>query len=227
LAAEDIKNKFFSQWTGDLVIHCLEEAFRGKPDAAMFSVTAVSNFLSDGPIEGIHLIQATAFALGLNSPARIHLLYHARALGTGESIYKLCQNRSWSRAKHYTRVSAASIAVAEWLNARAMRVSMFPGTLNVLKATKARGKKPGNPNIAATQRHAVEATKAAADRYAANVLPVVREIQASGVNSLPAIARALAARGIPTVRGGKWTPQRVSAILRRGGKWRDPDEAIE
>jgi len=104
------------EWTGALVIGRLKEAFRRNPEAAMFSVPSD---LPEGPIEGLRLIRATALALGLDSSARIHLLYHARALGAGEAIYKLCQNRSWSPSTHYKRVTAASIAVAEWLNATA------------------------------------------------------------------------------------------------------------
>jgi Recombinase len=205
------------EWTAEQVIGGLEAAFRRNPDAAMYSVSPVSDLPCEGRIEDPHLIQATALALGLDSPARIHLLYHARALGTGESIYKLCQYRSWSRPAHYRRVTAASIAVAEWLNARAMRVSMCPDPRDFLMAAKAPGKKPGNPNLAAARKRAVEDNKSAASRYAANVLPVVREIQASGVKSLRSVARALTARGIPTARGGTWTPAQVSAILRRGG----------
>jgi hypothetical protein len=213
----EIEAAMLGEWTAEQVIGRLEAAFRRNPDAAMYSVSPVSDLPCEGLIEDPHLIQATALALGLDSPARIHLLYHARALGTGESIYKLCQYRSWSRPTHYSRVTAASIAVAEWLNARAIRVSMCPDTQDSLKAAKARGKKPGNPNLAAAQKRAVESNKSAAGRYAANVLPVIREIQASGVKSLLSVARALTARGIPTARGGTWTPAQVGAILRRGG----------
>jgi hypothetical protein len=35
--------------------------------------------------------------------------------------------------------------------------------------------------------------------------------------SLRAIARELAARGVPTARGGKWSAVQVSGILRRRG----------
>jgi hypothetical protein len=59
------------------------------------------------------------------------------------------------------------------------------------------------------------AKKESADRYAGNVLPVIRDIQRSGIKSLRGVAKALAARGIPTARGGTWTPVQVSAILRR------------
>ena len=37
----------------------------------------------------------------------------------------------------------------------------------------------------------------------------------SGIESLRGVARALAARGIPTPRGGAWSPVQVSAILQR------------
>src|SRR5262245_53095573 len=88
-------------------------------------------------------------------------------------------------------------------------------TSAVLRAAKARGKRLGNPKLSEARRHAAAARKEKADRYSANVLPVIREIQRSGVKSLRGVARALAARGIPTARGGAWTPVQVSDILRR------------
>jgi DNA invertase Pin-like site-specific DNA recombinase len=90
-------------------------------------------------------------------------------------------------------------------------------TSAALKAAKARGKRLGNPKLSDARRLAVAARKDSADRYSANVLPVIREIQASGVKSLRAIARALAARGVPTARGGSWTAVQVSDILERVG----------
>lgn len=90
-------------------------------------------------------------------------------------------------------------------------------TSAALQAAKARGKRLGNPKLAQARRHAEVAKKDIADRYSANILPVIRKIQGSGVKSLRGVARALAARGIPTARGGAWTPVQVSAILRRAG----------
>ena len=122
LADEGTKNKDLGKWTGGLVLHCLEEAFRRKPDAAMFSMSTVSDLPSDCPIEGTDLIQATALALGFDSCARIHILHHARSSANGELIKKkLCENRSWNPGMHYWWVKEASITVAEWLNARAMQ----------------------------------------------------------------------------------------------------------
>ena len=89
-------------------------------------------------------------------------------------------------------------------------------TREALRAAKARGKKLGNPKLAEARKFAIEGNRASAARYAANVLPVMREIQASGISSLRGVARALTARGIATARGGEWTPVQVSDILRRG-----------
>ncbi len=69
--------------------------------------------------------------------------------------------------------------------------------------------------VAKAPKHAVASVKAAADRHAANVLPVIRDIQRSGATSLHAIADALNARGIPTPRGGQWYAKSVSNILAR------------
>jgi hypothetical protein len=44
---------------------------------------------------------------------------------------------------------------------------------------------------------------------------VIQQIQASGVQSFRGVARALAARGIKTARGGEWSAVQVADILRR------------
>ena len=85
-----------------------------------------------------------------------------------------------------------------------------------LKAAKDRGQVLGNPNLDAIRVLAAAATREASARYAANVLPVIREIQTSGVTSLRGVAAALTARGIPTARGGQWNAMQVSNLLRRG-----------
>ena len=58
-------------------------------------------------------------------------------------------------------------------------------------------------------------TGAAADQFAANVLPIVRAIQTSGVTSLAGIAEALNARGVRTARGGAWHASTVRNLLAR------------
>lgn len=84
-----------------------------------------------------------------------------------------------------------------------------------LRAAKARGTKLGNPNIREAAKLAVGVLKATADQFAANVLPVIREIQAQGATSNNAIAAKLNERGVKTARGGKWTHVQVGAALAR------------
>lgn len=65
------------------------------------------------------------------------------------------------------------------------------------------------------RKNAAEAVKAKADRCAANVLPIFREAQKAGANTLRQIAEALNARGIATARGGVWHAQSVANVLQR------------
>jgi hypothetical protein len=69
---------------------------------------------------------------------------------------------------------------------------------------KARGVTLGNPRLRVARKSAVDAVKSEADRYAANVLPIIREAQKAGARTLREIAEALNARGIATARGGLW-----------------------
>jgi hypothetical protein len=57
--------------------------------------------------------------------------------------------------------------------------------------------------------------KADADRFAANVLPIVLEIRALEVKGLASIAAALNQRGVRTARGGKWHVSTVQNLLAR------------
>ena len=59
------------------------------------------------------------------------------------------------------------------------------------------------------------ARRAYADHAAAILLPAIREVQAAGATSLRAIADAMNARGIRTVRGTDWTPMAVRRVLLR------------
>jgi DNA invertase Pin-like site-specific DNA recombinase len=88
-------------------------------------------------------------------------------------------------------------------------------TRQALSAAKARGVTLGNPRLHVARKTAVEAVKAEADRYAANVLPIIREAQKAGASTLRQIAEALNARGVPTARGGAWYAQSIANILER------------
>jgi DNA invertase Pin-like site-specific DNA recombinase len=89
-------------------------------------------------------------------------------------------------------------------------------TRAALAAKKAQGATLGNrTNLGEAQALGATANKAAADAFAANVLPAVRQIQASGATTLRAIAEALNARGIRTARGGAWYAATVQNLLAR------------
>ncbi len=87
-------------------------------------------------------------------------------------------------------------------------------TKAALAAAKERGTILGNPQIAAAQAKGTAQTKAAAEAFAAKVLPLIRSAQAEG-KSLRQIAAELNARGVATARGGIWAATQVADILRR------------
>ena len=88
------------------------------------------------------------------------------------------------------------------------RAMIATRTKAALAAAKARGVKLGGPKLAEARKAAIERNVANADQPAANVLPIIREVQRSGA-SLHQIADALNARGIATARGGRWYAKSV------------------
>lgn len=88
-------------------------------------------------------------------------------------------------------------------------------TKAALQAAKARGTVLGNPRLREAAATGVAALKANADRFASNVLPLIREIQASGVTSANAIATRLNQRGVKTARNGRWTHVQVKMVMSR------------
>lgn len=84
-----------------------------------------------------------------------------------------------------------------------------------LAAARERGVRLGAPDPSVGARAGARAASEAAERFAAGVLPVIREVEERGETSLRGIARALDARGVPTARGGKWTGGQVAAVLAR------------
>jgi hypothetical protein len=59
------------------------------------------------------------------------------------------------------------------------------------------------------------ALRAQTARFAANVLPIIREVQAAGYKSANSIAVQLNARKVATARGGRWTHVQVGQIINR------------
>jgi hypothetical protein len=85
-----------------------------------------------------------------------------------------------------------------------------------LARKKAEGALLGNrTNLAEASALGHAANRRNADAFAANVLPVVRQIQAAGVTGLASIAKVLNDRGIRTARGGAWHNSTVRNLLAR------------
>jgi DNA invertase Pin-like site-specific DNA recombinase len=100
-------------------------------------------------------------------------------------------------------------------------------TRAALQAKRAQGALLGNrTNLAEAQAKGMAANRAVADAHARNVLPVIRQIQASGVTDLRSIAAALNERGLRTARGGDWHPTTVrNMLLRATAEAPKPDQS--
>ncbi len=104
-------------------------------------------------------------------------------------------------------------------------------TRAALQAAKERGRKLGwsipsrRGEQALASRRGAASTRAMADQFAANVVPVIRDIERAGVATLQGIADALNARGIRTARGRRWYPSTVKNLLDRAGGARRVKEA--
>ena len=92
-------------------------------------------------------------------------------------------------------------------------------TKAALDAAKKRGTKLGGHRgyVPSQEQGAVGRAKQAAraSSKADDLAPILAELQAAGVTSLGGLARALNERGIPTAKGGVWSPMQVSRVLSR------------
>jgi DNA invertase Pin-like site-specific DNA recombinase len=90
-------------------------------------------------------------------------------------------------------------------------------TKAALAAAKRRGVKlGGDRGVVPTNKQralAVAKRREQARARAADLAPVVQELQAAGVVSLRAIAAGLKERGIPAAQGGSWSPTQVARLL--------------
>jgi DNA invertase Pin-like site-specific DNA recombinase len=94
------------------------------------------------------------------------------------------------------------------------RAAISERTKAALAAAKARGTRLGNPRLADAAKRGTAAVKANARQFAANVLPIIEEIERAGITSHNAVATKLNERNVRTARGGKWTHVQVGAVLR-------------
>lgn len=85
-----------------------------------------------------------------------------------------------------------------------------------MAAKKAAGAALGNPrNLEEAGARGRIRLTAEADKFAANVLPIVLELRGSGARGYGAIASLLNQRGLRTARGGQWHVLTVRNLLAR------------
>jgi DNA invertase Pin-like site-specific DNA recombinase len=98
-------------------------------------------------------------------------------------------------------------------------------TKSALAAAKARGTQLGNrTNLEIAQHNSRAVRSKASAQFVQNAIPVVRQIQATGLTSLRDIAGALNARGIRSARGGEWQPTQVRRVLERSNQGKVYDQ---
>jgi DNA invertase Pin-like site-specific DNA recombinase len=92
-------------------------------------------------------------------------------------------------------------------------------TKAALAAAKRRGVKLGGYRgttlTKAMRKAASETLEKRADARAADLAPIITELQASGATSLRAIAAGLNQRQIPTAKGGQWSATQVMRVMAR------------
>lgn len=93
-------------------------------------------------------------------------------------------------------------------------------TREALAAAKKRGKKLGwsNPSRADQSRATAKAAvlrRSQANKFAANILPIIKQIKANGVATLTGIAFELNQRNVKSPTGGQWYASSVRNLLSR------------
>lgn len=95
------------------------------------------------------------------------------------------------------------------------RAMIAARTKAALDGLKAKGAKLGNrTNLSEAGTKGVASIKAGADEFAANVLPLIRDMQSRGL-SHRAIADELNVRRVRTARDGSWSATQVQRVLAR------------
>jgi len=102
-------------------------------------------------------------------------------------------------------------------------------TKAALAAAKKRGAKLGGFRgavpTARMRKLSAEALQARTQARAADLAPIVKDLQAAGKTSLRAIAAGLNEQGIPTARGGEWSAVQVMRVLERLDPFREEEAA--
>jgi DNA invertase Pin-like site-specific DNA recombinase len=100
-----------------------------------------------------------------------------------------------------------------------------------LAAAKKRGVRLGGDRGATITPKMLRAGRAAIQKRvqarAADLAPIIKDLQAGGATTLQALADGLNARGIPAARGGQWSTPQVMRVLDQMDKRRPFADAAE
>jgi DNA invertase Pin-like site-specific DNA recombinase len=104
------------------------------------------------------------------------------------------------------------------LAAAKSRGTKLGGTRRRIIGKDAQGNKIYGDTVVGTPKAcsiAREKRRALADAKAADLAPIIEDLQAAGKTSLRAIAAGLNEAGIPTARGGEWSAVQVQRVMSR------------
>ena len=88
-----------------------------------------------------------------------------------------------------------------------------------VRPKKSKGARLGNQhNLEEAGQIGRVAQETDAVRFAGNVIPIIRSIEAGGTTGMVSIANALNERGIRTARGGRWHCSSVRNVLNRSAE---------
>jgi DNA invertase Pin-like site-specific DNA recombinase len=89
-------------------------------------------------------------------------------------------------------------------------------TRSALASKRAQGASLGNPrNLGEAGSMGRTTQQSEADRFASNIIPLIRSIQSTGALGMVSVAKALNHRGVRTARGARWHPSSVANLLAR------------
>jgi DNA invertase Pin-like site-specific DNA recombinase len=202
---------------------------------------AVTDFLNGGHWSLVKEFQEIESGKRTDRPELAKAVQACRAYGAKLVIAKLDR---LSRDAHFLlglEKAGVDFVAADMPNANRLTVGIMAmvaeeerrmiskRTKDALAAAKRRGTKLGGDRGVIPSKKAramgVEALRARADAKAADLAPIIRELQVAGKTSLRAIAAALNEAGIPTARGGEWSSPQVMRILERLDPFREEEAA--
>ena len=172
-----------------------QSAIKATKKHAAILIAATLDRISRDVEDIARLMKTTAF-MTADSPHDGPLIQHIKASVAEDERRKISER------------TKAALAVAKKRGGKLQA----NGSIKPFKAGRL-----GAPDPAVGSRLGVEAKAKKADRFAGNILPIIRDIKERSPHdlSLRALADALNARGIKTSRGHEWRANSVRRVMKR------------